>query len=37
MEKTLTVRVRELEEMTVGALIEKYEELFGEEPRSRNR
>ena len=37
MEKTLTVQVRELEEMTVGALVEKYEELFGEEPRSRNR
>jgi hypothetical protein len=37
MEKTLTVQVRELEEMTAGELAEKYEEIFGEEPRSRNR
>jgi hypothetical protein len=37
MEKTLTVQVRELEEMTTGVLSEMYAALFGEEPRSRNR
>jgi hypothetical protein len=37
MQKTISVQINELREMTVGALREKYEELFKETPGSRNK
>ncbi len=37
MQKTISVQVNELRDMSVGALREKYEELFNEPPRSRNK
>ena len=37
MQKTISVQVNELSDMSVGALREKYEELFNEPPRSRNK
>jgi hypothetical protein len=37
MQKTISVQINELQGMSVGALREKYEELFKETPRSRNK
>jgi hypothetical protein len=37
MQKTISVQINELRDMTVGALKEKYEELFNETPGSRNK
>jgi DNA-binding transcriptional regulator YbjK len=37
MQKTISVQLNELQSMSVGALREKYEELFKEASRSRNK
>jgi hypothetical protein len=37
MEKTLAVKIRELQELRVGELRKKYAELFGEETGSHNK
>lgn len=37
MQKTISVQINELQGMSVGALREKYEELFKEASRSRNK
>jgi hypothetical protein len=37
MQKTISVQINELQGMSVGELREKYEELFNETPRSRNK
>jgi hypothetical protein len=37
MQKTISVQINEFRDMSVGELREKYEELFNETPRSRNK
>jgi hypothetical protein len=37
MQKTISVQINELRDMSVGALRERYEELFKETPGSRNK